>query len=124
MNNYGYFLFRSKYNYFGRNMLISAETAIFWQKQVYFGRNKTISAEYSVSAEFRFFEMASFGFRCFGKKSVSVEHYYRVLRGLPISRIMLTTHLYTDVCEQISRKEFACSFDSRKGTSADPSRTA
>ena len=75
MNNCGYFLFRSKYDYFGRNMLISAETAIFWQKQVYFGRNKTISAEYSVSAEFRFFEMASFGFRCFGKKSVSVEHY-------------------------------------------------
>ena len=36
-------------------------------KQVYFGRNKTISTEYSVSADFRFFEMVTFGFRCFGK---------------------------------------------------------
>ena len=63
------------YSYFGRNMPISAEIAMFRPKQVYICRNKTISAEYSVSAEFRFFEMGCFGFRCFGKKSVSVGHY-------------------------------------------------
>ena len=56
-------------------MPISAEIAMFRPKQVYICRNKTISAEYSVSAEFRFFEMGCFGFRCFGKKSVSVGHY-------------------------------------------------
>ena len=64
-------------------MPISAEIAIFRPKQVYIGRNKTISVEYSVSAEFRFFEMGCFGFRCFGKKSVSVGHYFlpSFLRG-------------------------------------------
>ena len=62
--------------YFGRNSLISADIAVFRPKALRFGRNKNISAEYSVSAEFRFFRMASFGFRCFGKKSVSVGHYH------------------------------------------------
>ena len=66
------------YSYFGRNMPISAEIAMFRPKQVYICRNKTISAEYSVSAEFRFFEMGCFGFRCFGKKSVSVGHYLKL----------------------------------------------
>ena len=56
-------------------MPISAEITMFLPRQVKFGRNKSILAEHSVSAEFRFFEMVSFGFRCFGKKSVSVEHY-------------------------------------------------
>ena len=48
---------------------------MFRPKALRFGRNKNISAEYSVSAEFRFLRMACFGFRCFGKKSVSVGHY-------------------------------------------------
>ena len=60
---------------FVRNSLVSADTAVFRPKFLHFGRNKNISAEYSVSAEFRFFGMACFGFRCFGKKSVSVGHY-------------------------------------------------
>ena len=59
---------------FVRNSLVSADTAVFRPKFLHFGRNKNISAEYSVLAEFRFFRMACFGFRCFGKKSVSVGH--------------------------------------------------
>ena len=82
--------------YFGRNILVSADTAVFRPKDLHFGRNKNISAEYSVSAEFRFFRMACFGFRCFGKKSVSVGHYYEEYEHKPMykHKTMKSTKMY------------------------------
>ena len=52
----------------------SPKMDLYRTELIHFGRNKTILAEYSVSAELEFLEMASFAFRCFGKKSVLVEH--------------------------------------------------